>query len=377
MTVEGQDPPTEPNRLSSSSRIQALDGLRGIAILLVVIDHWWDAFFSQPDTASLPWFFDTILGNGNLGVRIFFVLSGFLITSLLVQEFRKHGSVSLKRFYLRRVLRIFPAFYVFVATILVLAAFGAIEVSWQQGVAALTYTFNYLHLWHEGPESGRWFFNHLWSLSMEEQFYLFWPFLLLAFGIRKGIRLPILLVLFVPLLRVGSYFLFPDQRPYLLEMFHTGLDPMMMGCLAALARDRGLTKSFPDSRWGPLIAWTGLFVVSPILGERFGGKYVTTVGVTIDSLLAAWIILDLSRADFGTRHPLLRRSMEHPALTLVGRLSYSWYLWQQLFLTRFDVPWTGGVWFSIPLSLLAAGLSYTMIERPFLRLKQRFSGVAS
>src|SRR6267378_2769496 len=140
--------------------IPALDGIRAIAVFLVILYH----LSIQRALLVFP---------GPLGVLIFFVLSGFLITWLLIKEEEKYGSISLKGFYRRRALRIFPAFYVFwiVAVASRLVAHGR-DVPWSQAISAFFYVSNYLHaIFHPTPD----YMIHTWSLSAEEQFYLLWP----------------------------------------------------------------------------------------------------------------------------------------------------------------------------------------------------------
>ena len=146
-----------------SAHIASLDGLRGLSILLVLWAH-----ISR--THGFPWATDShvVASLGDLGVRVFFVISGYLITRLLLAERDKTGTVSLRGFYIRRVYRIFPAFYVFIGVIAALAWAGAITLEPGDLLHALTFSMN-----HHIVKS--WWVGHLWSLSVEEQFYLTWP----------------------------------------------------------------------------------------------------------------------------------------------------------------------------------------------------------
>ena len=137
----------------------SLDGLRAFSIVLVLIAHV---------SLQYPWLRRFVEHVGNYGVRIFFVISGFLITGLLLKELTKTGRISLKSFYIRRTLRIFPAFYVYVLTVVILAWAGILILLPGDLLHAVTYTMNY-HMVRS------WWLNHMWSLSVEEQFYLLWP----------------------------------------------------------------------------------------------------------------------------------------------------------------------------------------------------------
>src|SRR5207244_737970 len=119
------------------------------------------------------------LANGGLGVHVFFVLSGFLITHLLRREVQKTGAVDLLAFYMRRVLRIFPALYTYLLTLTVLAVLGVITTSPGELVRAGTFFTNYAFLITRESAGGYWFVGHFWTLSLEEQFYLFWPLIIL------------------------------------------------------------------------------------------------------------------------------------------------------------------------------------------------------
>src|ERR1700728_1401265 len=176
--------------------IPSLDGLRAISILLVVVAHSSENFSRW---IKLP--LGTYLLFGHLGVSVFFVISGFLITSLLLKEWNATGTVGLKRFYVRRAFRIFPPFYLYLGIILVLVLAGVFHTSLRAFFFAAIYCTDY----YLGP--GSWFvgLQHIWSLSVEEQFYLLWPAALLLLGKRKAVYLAGFLILISPLLRGVTY----------------------------------------------------------------------------------------------------------------------------------------------------------------------------
>lgn len=149
------------------SRIPCLDGLRAIAVLLVISEHLRYDSIAGDYLKWLPF-------DGRTGVALFFVLSGFLITLLLLDERARRGSIDLRRFYLRRSLRILPAYYVFLVVIAGLAAARLVSTTWQDlGTAALLVTN--LH-----PDSEGWTLAHTWTLAIEAQFYILCPLLLIA-----------------------------------------------------------------------------------------------------------------------------------------------------------------------------------------------------
>jgi len=129
-------------------------------------------------TRNFPAALATSESLGYLGVKVFFVISGFLITSLLLKEHAKNGQISLRAFYLRRVFRIFPASYAFIAVMFLCAVFGLITLLPNDLLHANTYSMNY-HRPHA------WYMAHLWSLAVEEQFYFMWPAVLFFAGPRE------------------------------------------------------------------------------------------------------------------------------------------------------------------------------------------------
>jgi peptidoglycan/LPS O-acetylase OafA/YrhL len=208
---------------TGSRNIPSLDGLRAISVLMVVAAH------TNGSLSRLIPFIPSWLYSfwGTLGVETFFVISGFLITHLLLQELHTTGTVSLKRFYFRRALRIFPPFYVYMAVALTLTLAGFATGKLSAFVVAGTYTWNYLG-------GGSHLLEHTWSLSLEEQFYLLWPAALVFFGARKSVKLAVWVVLLSPVSRMITYVLAPTLRALLAAMLHTGLDSIMFGCLLAL-----------------------------------------------------------------------------------------------------------------------------------------------
>lgn len=344
----------------NSARITALDGLRAIAIGLVLSAHGCEAFLS----ISHVWWMAP-LTNGSLGVRLFFVLSGYLITSLLMREQEQHGTISLRNFYARRTLRIFPAFYVYLGVISILVGGGWIAVSGEQLAAAASYTWNYLGLWHNGgPSEGSWFLGHLWTLSLEEQFYLVWPGLIVLGGWRCAKFTVLLVPLIAPLLRLVIYATFPDQRGFLGMMFHTAIDSILIGCAFAIWQ----------AKLSPLVMGRGLvigaalyaFLVSPWLAFHFHGAYSITVGFGLDAVCCGILILNARQIG------IWNRVLSWNPLCLLGTWSYSLYLWQQLFLTDYQKPWTGGPILAFSATFACALLSHYAVENPVLRLKNRF-----
>ena len=354
--------------MKPGGQIPSLNGLRAISIALVLIGH---AAATMPYDSPVVRLVLRFLGNANAGVLTFFVISGYLITTLLRNEMERSGRIDLRGFYLRRVLRIFPAFYAYIAVVAVLIATGILTTPVRDVISAGTFSLNYKHLWV--PDTGNpqyWFVGHFWTLALEEQFYLLWPLTLLGAGLFGAKRVAIAIILVSPFIRVATYFLWPEARGQIGLMLHTGADPMMFGSLVALCeRNQRFERWIAPfgKAWLAAAAALFLLVVSPMLGGRFGGSYSLAVGMTLDTCAVVVVLL------YVIRHPggAAGRVLNSRPMVYVGLISYSLYLWQQLFLTTLNTTWSGQ-W---PLNLLAcfavAMLSYHCLEMPFLRLKSR------
>lgn len=342
-------------------RIASLDGIRAISILLVVLGH---ARHALPELSGPARIVADLLGNQSLGVSTFFVLSGFLITTLLVREHEATGTLHLGHFYLRRAFRILPAFYVYVAVIAALSALNGWGIPGSHFLSAVTFTWNYV------PSTEGWWLGHGWSLSVEEQFYLFWPLVLLVLGRRRAAWAAGALLLAAPVLRLATYALLPEWRGRIPIMLHTRVDALMFGCLLALVPWDGALLKKARRLLELRVHWAAaafLLVLSPLLTERFQGKYLLPVGFSLEgaciALLLFWAV---SRPETAVGRVLNSRPAVH-----LGALSYSLYLWQQPF-TEPGLSHQPGVFpFNLLGAWLAAELSHRWVEKGFLRLRQR------
>ena len=337
--------------------IPVLDGLRAVSIALVLLGH-----ILLRDRPT-PWLLDFGLVISSYGVTVFFVISGYLITLLMLREEDRNGSISLKKFYIRRVLRIFPALYVYILAIGLLSALGYInDVPWHDYVASVGYIRNVFGRAHEtGP---------LWSLSLEEQFYMIWPAAVIVLGARR--RLPALAVAMVAftawrmfLIATGrtnpaKLYMRPDQR----------LDTILVGCGLALLRGRPRFERLTEAvlRRGWFAAAIGLMIAAWLsfgyLIPHQGAIEHTTTAVLI-ALAVHWTIRNA-----GTPAVSI---LQIPAVLFVGRLSYSLYLWHGLFMVERAPGMDAVRRFPIDLALtvVCAVGSYYLVERPFLALKDR------
>jgi peptidoglycan/LPS O-acetylase OafA/YrhL len=333
---------------STSRSIPSLDGLRAVSVALVIFSHSLAYIHGEPRTFP----FTQISELGKTGVDVFFVISGFLITGLLLKEAEAPVAYRLKRFYLRRFFRIFPPFYLFlgVAWIVLKSIRGPLD--YRDFATAATYTYNYL------PHSPAWLLTHIWSLSLEEQFYILWPPLLLMLGKEKSAVVAIAAILISPALRFFTYVLAPVLRGNEAMMLHTRLDTIMFGCAMAL-----LWTDDRFNRWVARLARPSLValsivyiaIVSPFLSTRFRAHYDWTVGFGLEGVFISIVMIYVVRAPssgFG-------RFLNWKAVRHIGVISYGIYLWQQMF--------TGPYAYWFPLNLIAilacAELSYWSIER--------------
>lgn len=322
-----------------------------MSVTMVLLSHVFETLpFAVPD-ALYP-----MATFGPLGVRAFFVISGFLITHLLLEEHRKYGSISLFQFYFRRTSRIFPALYAFVLAMLAAQCLGWIALWPGDALHALTYTTNYHH-------ERAWEIGHLWSLAVEEQFYLLWPALFLVLGVRGAACVAAATLLAAPAVRVLTWLYLPEQREGIGESFQTVADPIATGCVLAFVR----TWLAADARFvrvqsRGITVWVLVAMIVAIHGTRSKISFSYPVGETMMNVCIALFL------DWCLRNPTSRlgRFLNWAPMVHVGLLSYSLYLWQQPFMAR-----DGALVTIFPLNLICvfgvAMLSYHLIESPFLR----------
>jgi len=337
-----------------SDRICSLDGLRAISIALVLISHL-SATRGFPVSQAAVEVFEL----GQLGVRIFFVISGFLITRLLLDELDHRGRISLGRFYFRRTLRIFPAYYLMIAVLALLQAGGWIDLAVHDIARALTYTTDY-----DGARS--WYVGHTWSLSVEEQFYLLWPAVIVLLGARRALIVAAVVVALGPVLRVGEWELMRWASDGIEYRFETVADALAVGC--ALAGVRPWLHNFrPYMRAleSPAMVLVPIaMLVATAMHDHplvyFGAGYtVMNIGA---ALCLDWAV---TYAD-----GRVGRLLNAAPLVSIGLMSYSLYLWQQLFTNRNSASAVTAFPVNLLLAFAAAFASYHIVERPALRLRR-------
>ncbi len=358
-----------------SNRLPSLDGWRAFSILCVIADHGCNTYGFPKEWTPVVSF----ILNGNLGVRIFFIISGFLITWLMLQEQNKRGIVNLKHFYARRALRILPVYCVYLGVLALLQYFTPFSQNLRAWVANITFTTG-LTAMFGNVEYPAW---HLWSLAVEEQFYIIWPtvFVLCCLGSRASSALKLLFVpvLIAPLCRyIHNIELFPTPYANLFSQFTfaTNFDSLAIGCAGAILLFKHRDKVVAAlTAWPHIVATVafGVFAVSYCLQEagtldnvaKSFGKTIEGIGVAVlllqSVLLPTWGVY---------------RVLNVALVVWVGTLSYSLYIWQQLFSARPELFSLGPMWWmSFPgwmlTTLVAACASYYLLERPFMSLRAR------
>lgn len=343
------------------SHLPSLDGMRALSILLVLGYH---ADLARLDVNGSGQYF------GRLGVFVFFVISGLLITWLMLRERDATGAFSLRNFYIRRFLRILPVFWLFLLTVSILKSAHVISIEWLDIFRAFTFTYNYIHFSHS------WWVGHCWSLSLEEQFYLVWPSLFALLPRKVSPRVAVFLALSAPLIRIVNYFAFPSLRGLSPDGFEARIDILMVGCASAFLLDsaawRDRIRKIPV--WPTLaITSTFLLIVEPILEQHFvphttPAVVINLVFPTLQAVAIALSVLAVVGGKPGVPFRLLNSRIP----THIGKLSYSIYIWQQLFLVPGFAPSTLSLLCRLAAVYLVAFCSFNFFERPFVKLRSKF-----
>ncbi|HVX85706.1 MAG TPA: acyltransferase [Phycisphaerae bacterium] len=382
MTIALVRSPTAAAPAGTRRHVRALDGIRGLAVLLVMGHHFLMNF---PAIGGRDAFFLSFLRAGWFGVDLFFVLSGYLITGILLDA--KNRPHAIRNFYIRRALRIFPLYFAILAicTLLLPALFPSANPAPRAALPWLwTYTSNFYNA-HGGWLAGDWFdFSHLWSLAIEEHFYLLWPWLILFVPERRLIPACITLLVTVILLRTAYSTAFPDDvnGPYLLTPFRCdGL--ILGGLLAMIHRTRGLDQIERPARL--LLTGGTILLIAAI--ARFGGipRPAGPAGCWTYTGLA---LLFTALVAVALTSPSLNALFSHQALRTLGKYSYALYLFHWLLRPMFlklmtsssisTVATTRGAALVAILLWIAATavctfLSWNLLERPCLALKDRWA----
>ncbi len=339
--------------------IKTLDGWRALAVIAVILSHLKDSVLS-PESRLF-----NIFSAGINGVDLFFAISGYLIASNLFKELDRDETVNFKRFYLKRFFRLMPASWCYLLVIFLMTP-SLITVLPIEFISTLTFWRNYLIMDHS-------YTGQFWSLMVEEHFYFFLPFFL--FSVREPKKILISIVgigITVALWRkLGTMPSVVEAFPPIeYTMWNTfgRFDTLLYGVLLAT-----IQRYFP--KWDNVLRKIPIF--APIVALLCLFLVKIPFKPTFEAILYPLIIYSTichSEGWFG-------RFLENPLFRFIGKISYSLYLWQQLFVAPFPrgPEWfraLGGEWHSIGVIFVVATISYYLIEDPFRKLGQKWSSHA-
>jgi peptidoglycan/LPS O-acetylase OafA/YrhL len=326
------------------------------------------------------WF---VCPGGTLGVDVFFALSSFLITSLLLAELNRSGRIDLRRFYIRRALRLLPAFVSVLLFALVVAlcvgSLTALGLTQLRLASIVFYFTNWIRA-YQGPET--WFLGHFWSLAVEEQFYLCWPLLLFIatkFKVTRRTMFWVTCALIAASVIWKCTLLLTGAAPRRIFFgSDTRGDGILVGCALALALSEQMFQSILNAKSSRSLAIIGLLLIASFaaLGDdRFPLVYCG--GTTA---VAFGAVLVIAGSMLGRQRSFITGTMlSNKWLRWVGRRSYGLYLWHwPIYEVARLIPFQSVV---APCAILAsvavAALSYRFIESPFLRMKDRSTDLSA
>ena len=354
--------------------LPSIDSLRALAVLAVIIYHI--------DVNYLP--------GGFLGVDLFFVLSGYLISSLIIKEYKKTGTLNLYNFYMRRARRLLPAVYFMITVcLLFMVLFNGVLLrkSHLDAVFGYIYSSNWWYIFHKldyfdsfGAQSP---FKHLWSLAIEEQFYMFFPLIFLIFNRRKKEEGQssslnknfIYIVLGLILISLGTHILLFDINN--INRIYFGTDTrafsLLVGVVGALVYPMDKLSSPTNAKESVLYSVVSLTSISTLIAIMFYvSEYNTWLyrgGFLLVAVLGLIIIISS-----GKQHTFISKALSFRPIVFIGKISYSLYLWHfPIIVLTTPVSEIGNpnlfyVTLRIILTVIAATLSYLFVETPIRKL---------
>jgi peptidoglycan/LPS O-acetylase OafA/YrhL len=345
-------------------RLSELDGLRGLAVIGIVLFH-----YSNPS-----WLYDHALYIGCTTLELFFVLSGFLITSIILRGM--DGGSFLVRFYARRSLRIWPIYYLTLFAVIAMSRLKPGMFPMQGLFQYLTYTQNIEGYWGGTPRQLAYPFGLTWSLAIEEQFYILWPLLLLVVGRRGVIPAAFAFMAIAVAARWGGY-----SSHLLLAR----CDGFALGGLLAALLDKDVAPTRMPIGLRPVLWLTGIAALARMtLGQALQGR--RPFDITVEATGLHDTILPLALFFFSVVGLVVLHAgspglapLRFGPLVHVGKISYGLYLYHlfvvpptQALVARLGLPRILTTSLQLCVLLVVANLSWYLVEQPFLRLKDRF-----
>jgi len=346
---------------SLEGRVKELDGWRAVSVSLVILAHLGahqrEGFLLHfPRLASIG-LATMIASLGDLGVKCFFVISGFVICHLLIMEEVRYGSISLKAFYFRRACRILPPFYLYLGIVAVMLSLGLIHEQWNEILRAASFLSD-LQIWPRG-----WFEGHSWSLSVEEQFYILFPTIWVLTPKRWKGQVFLGIFFFCSAWNLSANYMNWDA---LSHSVRGGFACISLGVLMAIheARLRAVATRISVVFAAPIALALLLY---PLDGR--GWLQLTCESLLAPPAIGLVLLLSLQSKSW-LRTFLLSRPMQ-----AIGLTSYGIYLWQELFTAnQSDLAGRGQLLtVLLPLLFVVVPLSYFLLERPAMRLGKSFS----
>lgn len=357
----------------NKDKLPSLDGLRGLAIIFVLISHFWI------DNAIIE---KTQLGK--IGVHVFFVISGFLITTLLLKERYFQGKINLYFFYLRRFFRILPLVYLFIIVLIILNKAFMLNISNNSFYVSSFFVKNY-PITNRGED---WWSSHLWSLSVEEQFYLFFPFFISTLNIKLYKKLVLVLI---PLITLAQFviqnkeyvgILYTNRIIHILIngfsiVFNDGIKIILIGSYLACYYFEYPTanifkiNNLKYTKYFSLV----LFIIALLFAigtyNLFNVVYVSDV---IFSFVIGYIIILNLEANNYFAVLLSNKYIVH-----IGIISFSLYIWQQLFTHKQPwenlFPFSDNKFLNLIALLFISNCSYYLYEKKFLKIRDKFKSL--
>lgn len=375
-----------------------LDGLRFFAFLLIFFCHFDDAGIYFPNSSVLSRLFSFLHSRGWVGVDLFFVLSAFLITKLLLLEYKENNSISLRAFWIRRILRIWPLYYLMLCIcFIILPLLGILSVPKFGSVAYDDFARKHLlaHLFFLGNFSTGFYkltkvvkvknipIGHLWTVGLEEQFYILWPIAfvyLLGKGKKAIYRTLFLLLCFTISFR--WFLTYHSVHPMIWTNTFSRLDPFIFGIILAIYRDNHPGKS----KWSILEFIIGLmFILSTMFLKNIGAQSKSVVVEYPMIAIGFALIIDSS-----IPQGAINGFFSNKVFVWLGKISYGLYIYHIIGIRAgYDISnylfgpcdkfhiWLEQLFISLGLTILAATISYYYFERIFLKIKKRYSVIAS